>query len=168
MVINQELFLFPLLSHCSLLTHKTKLRQHANDIPFSLSFQIQYLEIVLRDFRFPVSFFLCTSYIHQSDELFLVIYLLLQIIFHGSIISKKKDFFPVSVQLNQKIGTSGSYILRDITRYCLTQLQQKGLVRHLKFVLQGRLPGRAGWSSGYRQGYCPLGDESALFLRPFN
>ena len=168
MVINQELFLFPLLSHCSLFTHKTKLCEHDNGIPFSLTFQIQYLEIVLRDFKFPISFFLCTSCIHQADELFLVIYLLFQIIFHCSIFSKKQDFLPVSVQFNQKSGTSGSSILRYSARNWFTQLQQKGWVRRLKFILQGRLPGRAGWSSGYRQGYCPQGDESALFLRSFN
>ena len=91
----------------------------------SIFFDISNL--VLRDSleRFQISsFFFPMHFMHSLVWwAFLGHYLLMQIIFHGNIISKRKDFLPVSVQFNEKSGTSESYILRDISRNWLTQLQ---------------------------------------------
>ena len=101
--------------------NKVKLACQWHSIFFDIS------NLVLRDSleRFQISsFFFPMHFMHSLVWWdFLGHYLLIQIIFHGNIISKRKDFLPVSVQFNQKSGTSGSYILRDISRNWLTQLQ---------------------------------------------
>lgn len=172
MFINQELFPFPLLSHCSLLIHKRRLSQHISnhlDISFSLTFQIQYL--VLRDFKFP-GFFFFPYALYAFTRL---------MSFSWSFISYFKLYSMVILFMKSKISslyqcnpkkksrTSRRYILRDIARNWLYTIAKAGADQaSLKFLLQGRLSGRAEWSSGQRQSYCPQGDASALFLRPLN